>query len=84
MNWLSTDPLTLPVLGLDVAKNSVQAGLRITGNTERFGFANNPKGLAQLARILIVHQRQRFGQAWKPPVLTAMPWHYGCMGAGIA
>ncbi len=56
MNCLSTDPLTLPLLGLDVAKNSVQAELRVTCNTLRFGFANNPKGFAQLARILSAHK----------------------------
>jgi transposase len=42
----------LPVLGLDVAKQSVQAELRIKGQRVRFGFANNAKGFAQLARIL--------------------------------
>jgi len=52
---LSTDQGKLPVLGLDVAKNSVQAELRIAGKNVRFGFANNPKGFAQLARILDRH-----------------------------
>jgi len=52
---LSTDSLTLPVLGLDVAKNSVQAELRVVGNKLRFGFANNAKGFAQLACILKEH-----------------------------
>ena len=52
---LSTDQGKLPVLGLDVAKNSVQAELRIAGKNVRFGFANNPKGFAQLARILNQH-----------------------------
>jgi transposase len=51
----STDQITaaaLPVLGLDVAKQSVQAELRINGQRVCFGFANNAKGFAQLARIL--------------------------------
>lgn len=52
---LSTDQGKLPVLGLDVAKNSIQAELRIAGKNVRFGFANNPKGFAQLARILDQH-----------------------------
>src|SRR5215510_6650069 len=51
----STDQVTLPVLGLDVAKNSVQAELRIASKNVRFGFANNPRGFAQLARILNQH-----------------------------
>ena len=57
-NCLSTDQLTaaVPVLGLDVAKASVQAELRTArGNNVRFGFANNAKGFAQLARILKEH-----------------------------
>ena len=51
---LSTDQLTaaLPVLGLDVAKKSVQAELRTNGKRVRFGFENNAKGFAQLARML--------------------------------
>ena len=52
---LSTDQVILPVLGLDVAKKSVQAELRIAGKNVRFGFANNPKGFAQLSRILNQH-----------------------------
>ena len=43
-NCLSTDhvAISLPVLGLDVAKASVQAELRKAGGkTVRFGFANN-------------------------------------------
>ena len=56
-NCLSTQqPLPVPVLGLDVAKASVQAELRKAGGkTVRFGFANNAKGFAQLARILKEH-----------------------------
>ena len=51
---LSTD--SLPVLGLDVAKKSVQAELRRAGGkTVRFGFENNAKGFAQLARVLKEH-----------------------------
>src|SRR6266550_7523354 len=51
---LSTD--SLPVLGLDVAKKSVQAELRTAGGkTVRFGFENNAKGFAQLVRILKEH-----------------------------
>jgi len=52
---LSTEQVILPVLGLDVAKKSIQAELRIAGKNVRFGFANNPKGFAQLARILDQH-----------------------------
>jgi transposase len=54
MNSSSTDQLAaaLPVLGLDVAKATVQAELRTNGNKMRFGFANNARGFAQLARIL--------------------------------
>ena len=54
MNSSSTDqlPAALPVLGLDVAKATVQAELRTNGNKVRFGFANNARGFAQLARIL--------------------------------
>src|SRR6266511_5785138 len=49
---LSTDHTVaaLPVLGLDVAKASVQAELRTSGNKVRFGVDNNAKGFAQLAR----------------------------------
>ena len=56
-NCLSTDPAAtkLSVLGLDVAKKSVQAELRKSGNKVRFGFANNAKGFAQLARLLKQH-----------------------------
>src|SRR6266576_6566098 len=51
---LSTD--SLPVLGLDVAKKSVQAELRTAGGkTVRFGFENNAKGFAQLACVLKEH-----------------------------
>ena len=51
---LSTDHVAaaLSVLGLDVAKASVQAELRSSGNKVRFGFDNNAKGFAKLARIL--------------------------------
>jgi transposase len=54
---LSTDQIAaaLPVLGLDVAKQSVQAELRTNGKRVRFGFANNAKGFAQLERILKGH-----------------------------
>ena len=52
---LSTDQVILPVLGLDVAKKSIQAELRIAGKNVRFGFANNTKGFAQLSRILNQH-----------------------------
>lgn len=49
------DVAALPVLGLDVAKKSVQAELRISGHKVRFGFDNDAKGFAQLARILKGH-----------------------------
>jgi transposase len=54
---LSPDQITaaLPVLGLDVAKRSVQAELRTSGKRVRFGFANNTKGFAQLACLLKEH-----------------------------
>jgi transposase len=54
---LSTDPAAgkLPVLGLDVAKKSVQAELRTSAHKVRFCFANSAKGFAQLARILNQH-----------------------------
>ena len=57
MNSSSTDQLAaaLPVLGLDVAKATVQAELRTNGNKVRFGFANNARGFAQLDRILKEH-----------------------------
>ena len=56
-NCLSTDQVAaaVPVLGLNVAKASVQAELRSSSNNVRFGFANNAKGFAQLARILKEH-----------------------------
>ena len=38
----------LPVLGLDVAKKSVQAELRTSAHKMRFCFANSTKGFAQL------------------------------------
>jgi transposase len=49
----------LPVLGLDVAKQSVQAELRTNHKPVRFGFANNTKGFAQLERILKGHNAQK-------------------------
>lgn len=49
---ISAEQLLLPVLGLDVAKASVQAELRTKERKVRFGFANNAKGFVQLARIL--------------------------------
>jgi transposase len=51
---LSVDQVAvgLPVLGLDVAKASVQAELRTKEHKVRFGFANNAKGFAQLAHVL--------------------------------
>jgi transposase len=56
-NCLLTEKETavLPVLGLDVAKKSVQAELRTSGNKVRFGFANNARGFTQLAGILHQH-----------------------------
>ena len=56
MNFICLSTDSLPVLGLDVAKKSVQAELRTAGGkTVRFGFENNAKGFAQLARILKEH-----------------------------
>ena len=54
MNYLciSAEQFVLPVLGLDVAKASVQAELRTKERKVRFDFANNAKGFAQLARVL--------------------------------
>ena len=45
----------LPVLGLDVAKKSVQAELRTSAHKIRFCFAKSTKGFAQLAHILKQH-----------------------------
>jgi len=58
---LFTDHVALPVLGLDMAKKSVQAELRKNGNKVRFGFDNNAKGFAQLARVL---QEQSAPKIW--------------------
>jgi transposase len=58
---LFTDHVALPVLGLDMAKKSVQAELRKNGNKVRFGFDNNAKGFAQLARVL---QEQGAPKIW--------------------
>jgi transposase len=58
---LFPEALVLPVLGLDVAKASVQAELRTNGSKVRFGFANNAKGFAQLARVL---QQQGASKIW--------------------
>jgi transposase len=52
---ISSEQFPLPVLGLDVAKASVQAELRTQQHKVRFSFANNAKGFAQLARILKEH-----------------------------
>ena len=54
---LSADRIAgaLPVLGLDVAKLSVQAELRTNDKPVRFGFANNATGFAQLERMLKEH-----------------------------
>lgn len=54
---LSADQVAvvLPVLGLDVAKASVQAELRTKERKVRFGFANNARGFTELARILEQH-----------------------------
>src|SRR6266480_3217631 len=49
---LFTDHVALPVLGLDMAKKSVQAELRTKERKVRFDFANNAKGFAQLASVL--------------------------------
>lgn len=49
---ISAEQFVLPVLGLDVAKASVQAELRTKERKVRFDFANNAKGFAQLARVL--------------------------------
>jgi transposase len=54
---LSAEKITavLSVLGLDVAKKSVQAELRTSSNKVRFSFENNAKGFARLAQILNQH-----------------------------
>jgi transposase len=49
---ISAEQFVLPVLGLDVAKASVQAELRTKERKVRFDFANNAKGFVQLARVL--------------------------------
>jgi transposase len=56
---VSSDPVRFIfcLLGLDVAKKSVQAELRLVeGKKLRFSFANNGKGFARLKRILQQHQ----------------------------
>jgi Transposase len=48
---------SLAILGLDVAKASVQAELQPdSGSKVRFAFANNPTGFKKLARVLEQHQ----------------------------
>ena len=58
---LSTEKViaALPVLGLDVAKKSVQAELRTTGHKVRLDFANTAEGFAQLGRTLKEHNAQK-------------------------
>jgi transposase len=47
---------SLAILGLDVAKASVQAQLQSdSGSKVRFAFANNPTGFKKLARVLEQH-----------------------------
>jgi transposase len=58
---ISAEQLLLPVLGLDVAKASVQAELRTKERKVRFGFANNAKGFAQLASVL---EQQGASKIW--------------------
>ena len=62
-NSLSTDyaALGLPVLGLDVAKASVQAELRTKERKVRFSFANNAKGFAPLGCVL---EQQGASKLW--------------------
>lgn len=49
---------SLAILGLDVAKASVQAELQsASGSKVRFAFANNPTGFKKLARVLEQHPR---------------------------
>ena len=82
---LSTDhvAIMLPVLGLDIAKASVQAELRRNGNKVRFGFENNATGFAQLARVLKERNVPKVWQAWKPPDPTARPLRCGSMAQAI-
>jgi transposase len=61
----------LPVLGLDVAKASVQAELRTKQRKVPFGFANNAKGFAQLARVLEQQGAPKIWAAWEA---TAGPY----------
>jgi transposase len=58
---ISSEQSAMPVLGLDVAKASVQAELRTKERKVRFSFANNAKGFAQLARIL---EQQGASKIW--------------------
>jgi hypothetical protein len=67
------DAVALPVLGLDVAKRSVQAKLRISGKRVRLGFANNAQGFAQLARILQEHNVPKIWAGLEAPCFMA-PW----------
>jgi hypothetical protein len=81
-----SDPLaaTLPVLGLDVAKKSIQAELRAGGHKVRFGFANNTKGFASWPAYSKSNRCQKFGLAWKLPDRTAMLWRCGSILRAIA
>jgi hypothetical protein len=70
----------LPVLGLDVAKKSVQAELRTSAHKMRFCFANSTKGFAQLAHILKQHNVPKvwagLGSHWtlQPCLGTVAAW----------
>jgi hypothetical protein len=75
----SAEILVLPVLGLDVAKKSVQAELRIKERKVRFGFGNNAKGFAQLARLLKEHKVQEVWAGLEATGPTARLLRCGCM-----
>jgi transposase len=85
MNSSSTDQLAaaLPVLGLDVAKATVQAELQTNGNKMRFVFSNNAKGFAQLARILKECKVAKVWAGLEASGPTAMRWRCGSMARNI-
>ena len=80
-NCLSTDQLAaaVPVLGLDVAKASVQAELRSSSNKCVLALLTTPRALLSWPASSKSTTCQRFGQAWKPPDPTAMRLHCGSM-----
>ena len=70
------------VLGLDVAKASVQAELRLpwSNGKVRFAFANEPSGFTKLEQVLAQHHCAKVHAGLEePPVLTASNLPFGSM-----